>query len=102
MGDVQLVFRDKKIERIFSRELVSALVAMSDRPWPEVWRGKPITERWLAQKLADFGIHPKTLRIGEERAKGYELSDFGDAFERYLRPDGENAIDDSEDAGLDL
>jgi len=75
---------------------------MSDRPWPEAWRGKPITERWLAQKLADFGIHSKTLRIGEERAKGYELADFKDAFERYLRPDDENGIYDGEDAGLDL
>jgi hypothetical protein len=75
---------------------------MSDRPWPEVWRGKPITERWLAQKLGDFGIHPKTLRIGEERAKGYEQADFGEAFQRYLRPDEEIAIDDSEDEGFVL
>jgi len=75
---------------------------MSDRPWPEAWRGKPITERWLAQKLADFGIHSKTLRIDEERARGYELADFTDSFERYFRPDDENPTGETDNGGLDL
>jgi hypothetical protein len=60
------------------------LAEMKERPWPEVCRGKPITERWLARKLAAFGIHSKNLRIGEEQAKGYELADFAEKFDRYL------------------
>ena len=47
-------------------------------------RGKPITERWLARKLAAFGIHSKNLRTGEDQFKGYELADFTSAFDRYL------------------
>ncbi len=46
--------------------------------------GKPITAYQLSTVLAQFGIGPKTLRIGTERAKGYELVDFADAFSRYL------------------
>jgi hypothetical protein len=74
-------------ERMFSRDLIDALQQMSERPWPEVNRGRPIIERWLARNLVAFGIHSKTLRVGEERAKGYELADFREAFGRYL-PDG--------------
>jgi putative DNA primase/helicase len=82
-------------ERIFSKDLVHELAGLTERPWLEVCRGKPITERWLARNLAAFRIHSKTLRIGEERAKGYERADFSEAFERYLLPDGEDFIRDS-------
>lgn len=71
-------------ERIFSKDLVERLRAMNDRPWPEAQRGRPITERWLARLLGRFGIHPKTLRIGSDRAKGYEARDFEEVFERYV------------------
>jgi hypothetical protein len=77
------------VDRIFSRELVQSLCAMHDRPWPEVQRGKPISERWLARNLGRFGIRPKTLRIGEDRAKGYEGAAFADAFDRYLSGPGQ-------------
>jgi putative DNA primase/helicase len=72
------------VERIFSKELVETLCEMEDRPWNEVKRGKPITQNWLARQLGRFGIYPKTLRIGEGRAKGYQQADFADAFDRYL------------------
>ena len=34
-------------------------------------------------------IKPKTVRIGDEVRKGYELSMFTDAFQRYLDPQPE-------------
>lgn len=55
-----------------------------DRPWAEWSRGKVMTAYQLGKALAPFGVHSKTLRIGEERAKGYELADFSVAFSRYL------------------
>ena len=62
---------------------------MSDvRPWMALRKGKTVTQQWLAQHLHAYGIRPKTLRIGEERAKGYEWSDFTEAFKRYV-PRGE-------------
>ena len=71
LADIKQVFT---VDRIFSKDWsIELLAQLKERPWPEVCRGKPITERWLARKLAAFGIHSTTLRIGEEQAgKGYE------------------------------
>jgi Protein of unknown function (DUF3631) len=66
----------------------TSLQELSERPWPEVCRGKTITERWLARNLAAFGICSKTLRIGDERAKGYELTDFSDALNAIYQSKG--------------
>jgi hypothetical protein len=84
LADIQQVFNETRAERIFSKSLVETLCAMSDRQWPEAHRGKPITETWLAHRLRAFGISSRTLRIGDNRAKGYELADFTEIFERYL------------------
>jgi uncharacterized protein DUF3631/CHC2-type zinc finger protein len=92
LADIQQVFT---AERMFSKDLIEQLAQLSERPWPEVCRGKAITERWLARNLAAFGIRSKTLRIGEERAKGYELSDFKETFERYLKPEEGDFIRDT-------
>jgi len=72
------------IERMFSRDLVETLSEMKERPWPDVCRGKPITERWLARNLTAFGVKPKTLRISADRFKGYEVDQFHDVFDRYI------------------
>jgi hypothetical protein len=74
------------IERIFSKDLCEKLLSMKERPWPELQKGKPISERWIARNLAAFGIRSKNIRISEEQAKGYEVADFKDAFERYVMP----------------
>jgi Protein of unknown function (DUF3631) len=81
LADIKRVF---KADGIFSRDLIEKLAEMKERPWPDVCRGKPITERWLARKLAAFDIHSKNMRIGEKQAKGYELADFAETFDRYL------------------
>jgi putative DNA primase/helicase len=88
LTDIRQVLADSTGPRIFSKSLVESLCAMSDRPWPEANRGKPITESWLARRLHPFGINPRTLRIGDERAKGYETAHFNEAFERYLSSPG--------------
>jgi putative DNA primase/helicase len=72
------------LERIFSKKLVEALCEMRERPWSEAHRGKQITESWLARHLRRFSLHSTTLRIGNERAKGYKKTDFTDAFDRYV------------------
>jgi hypothetical protein len=100
LTDIQQVFagewpsppegqRPLPIERIFSKELVRLLCEMEEHPWAEAQRGKPMNERWLARQLGRFDIHSKTLRIGDERAKGYESAHFIRAFERYVRKPAE-------------
>lgn len=66
---------------------------MTDRPWPEANRGKPITETWLANRLRPFRILPKTIRIEPDRAKGYKLADFKEAFVRYIPEQGDSTRD---------
>jgi Protein of unknown function (DUF3631). len=58
-----------------------------------VQHGKPISEAWLARQLRRFGIRPKTLRIDDDRAKGYERAAFADAFDRYLSGPGQSCRD---------
>jgi len=64
--------------------LIEALASGPEAPWATWSRGKPITARQLSKRLGDFGIGPKSIRIGSRVVKGYELSQFTDAFTRYL------------------
>jgi hypothetical protein len=84
LTDIAQIFSDRNTERVFSKTLVRSLCDMIGRPWPEAHRGRAISETWLARRLHEFGIKPRTLRIGSERAKGYEIVDFTEAFARYL------------------
>ncbi len=88
LSDIQQAFGEKDADKLFSKELVEVLCAMTDRPWPEGRRDKPITEAWLARRLKPFGVHPKSIRIEPHNLKGYELSAFQDAFSRYLPDKG--------------
>jgi hypothetical protein len=92
LADVRQAFEENHAEKMFSKTLIETLCGMSDRQWPEAHRGKPITESWLARRLRSFGITSKTLRIGDNRAKGYELADFTEAFERYLSAGGNRNV----------
>lgn len=92
--DIREILNDTDAKRIFSRSLVEELCSLSHRPWPEANRGRVITEHWLARRLALFGIKPTTMRIDDDRAKGYEISDFTEAFDRYLT-ESDSSIRDS-------
>jgi hypothetical protein len=81
--------------RIFTFDLLSALVGLAESPWGEVRKGdKPINDRWLSRALREFKIRSKTLRIKEKIGKGYELADFSEAFSRYL-PHTETGFEDA-------
>jgi Protein of unknown function (DUF3631) len=71
--------------RIFSQDIVDALVAIEDGPWKFYSgkdRNKPITQNGLARLLKP--IVPQNLRVGALQAKGYERHQFEEYFERYL------------------
>lgn len=84
LADVKAVFDTKKAGKVFSADLLEALIADEEAPWAAWNRGKPITIRQLSAKLADFGIKSKDTRQGFEVKKGYHLEQFADAFARYL------------------
>jgi hypothetical protein len=85
LADIEAVFTSlNNCERLFSKRLIAELVADEVKPWATYHKGKPLTERQLARLLAPFGVKPGTMRIEDDRAKGYLRADFADAFERYL------------------
>jgi putative DNA primase/helicase len=94
LTDIATIYEERQADRIFSKKLVEALIAMSDRPWPEAKgvHGKPITETWLANRLRAFGVHPKTMRVETERAKGYAREEFSEAFARFLPEPPQQAV----------
>jgi Protein of unknown function (DUF3631) len=89
LADIRQIFIQKTpLDPLFSAELLSALLAMVDRPWPEAGRnGRALTERGMAELLKPFGLRThKTVRRGKKTAKGYHSTEFKDAFSNYLVP----------------
>jgi hypothetical protein len=84
LSDVRLVFADGDGERLTSKALTAALAALEGRPWSEICRGRPITDRLVARLLGRFRVKPKSIRVGDATPKGYLLDDLTDAFARYL------------------
>lgn len=76
--------------RLLTRDLLAALVEREHEPWGSWWgvgidkgdiRGPGYR---LAKLLRPYGIGSKSIRVGDERAQGFERSDFDDVFSRYV------------------
>lgn len=84
LADIRLIFAERRLDRISSADLVTALIEVETSPWAECSHGKPITKSKLARILGRFGITPISVRFEDGIRKGYRFSDFQDAFSRYL------------------
>jgi hypothetical protein len=84
LADIRDVFERKQVEKICTKDLIAALVNDDEKPWATYYRGKPIIPSQLAKLLAPYGIKPKTVRVNGRTPKGYDASQFADAFARYL------------------
>jgi Protein of unknown function (DUF3631) len=75
---------------ISSSDLIACLLDKSESPWGEANKGgKPINERWLSVRLADYEIKPGKLPREENGQKrGYKVTAFQNAFARYV-PSGQ-------------
>jgi hypothetical protein len=98
--DIFVIFILAKRDRVFTRELVEGLQGREDRPWVELRRGKLVTEIWLAQQLRAYGIRPRTIRLGDQVAKGYLEEDFIDTFRRYIPKSEVDALKAEMEEGL--
>jgi putative DNA primase/helicase len=87
LSDIQEIFDAKKVDRLFSVDLVAALTEDDEKPWAGYNRGFPIKPAQVAKRLREYGICSKTIRIYGDTKKGYMRSQFEDAFSRYLCPD---------------
>ena len=84
LADIQVIFKEKEVDRIATAELIQALCSDDEKPWKTYSKGFPITPRQLANKLKAYDIHSKTIRIGDDTAKGYEKDQLTEAFSRYI------------------
>ncbi|MDE2420907.1 MAG: DUF3631 domain-containing protein [Gammaproteobacteria bacterium] len=85
LADIKQAFESMRVTRISSIDLLERLCSDDEAPWATWLHGKPMTPRKLAQRLCEFGIKSKTLRGGAGTFKGYELSDFKDVFNHYIK-----------------
>jgi Protein of unknown function (DUF3631) len=76
--DLKETFGHDGVGRLFSAEIVAALHDIEESPWEHM------TARRLATMLKPFGIRPTQIRIGDRTMKGYLMTDFLDAWSRFL------------------
>lgn len=85
LADLRAVFGDAHV--MSTESILKALHALEESPWSDL-RGSPLNPRGLAQRLRQYGVRSKQVRIGEVTLKGYALEDLHDAWSRYLPPVG--------------
>lgn len=91
LSDIRRVFITQDTDRLASAGLASALAEIETSPWGEWIHGRPITLIGVARLLKPFEIRPHPVRDGTKVFRGYEKTDFEDAWGRYLGPDGSPA-----------
>jgi Protein of unknown function (DUF3631) len=89
LDDIKAIFTERDTDRLASSDLTDVLVKIEGRPWAEYGRNdKPLSQNQLARLLKRVNIVPSVVRIGAETPRGYLLSQFSEAFERYLSAEG--------------
>ncbi len=78
------MFERHQTDALFTATILEELAKREDRPWPEYSRDKPITARGVARLVGRFDVKPRTVRIGNETQKGYDLETLAPVFKRYL------------------
>lgn len=87
LAAIREVFEHRGVDRLPTATLVEALCADSEGPWATWNRGKEISPRQIARKLAGYKIRPTTFRLPNGTTpKGYARESFADAWNRYLPP----------------
>ena len=84
LADIKSILDSKMVARISTADLLTALTDDPEAPWATYNRGKPLTPRQLSRMLKAYEVHSKTVRFGSSTPKGFEYSQFKDAFARYL------------------
>jgi hypothetical protein len=85
LRDIRNAFEYECTSKLSTISLIEILCSDREGPWASFSSTKPITPRDIANLLADFDIASKNLRIGGGVVKGYEFTQFEDAFARYVR-----------------
>lgn len=93
LADIQEVFENRNVQRIKTADLIDALCQDEEKSWATYNRGKPISPRQVANRLKEYGIASKNIRVESyEICKGFERTQFDEAFLRYLANPGKNPL----------
>ena len=84
LADIRSIFTDKNLTQLHSQDLVDQLIEMDDHPWVEWKHGKPMTKTSLARLIKPYGVRSKSVRTHFGVRRGYTITQFQDAFARYL------------------
>jgi putative DNA primase/helicase len=87
LADIRVLFKTSGSDRLGSQQLCDHLAGLEESPWG-AWgkRAKPISQNQLSGLLKPYGVTSRSIRTGQDVMRGYLLSDFLDAFDRYLTP----------------
>ena len=88
LTDLKAVFGDR--EHMTTEDILSALIRIDEAPWGDL-KGKPLNDRGLAQRLREYQIKSKVIRVGDKTPRGYKRADLLDAWTRYLPNASHNA-----------
>ena len=99
LEDIRALFERGGPSFLPSADILKALEAMEERPWPEFRRGKAITARQLVHLLRPFDIKPKQKRDGKDVIRGYTKDSFTDVFARYLAAGSVTPLQTASEAG---
>jgi len=87
LGDIKEIFdKPENNERITTVSLLEELNSNIEKQWATLNNGRSMDARQLASRLKGYQIHPKPMRIFNGVAKGYQKSDFMEAWKLYLSP----------------
>lgn len=87
LADVREIFDNAGHKRLSTAELVATLNLKEDSPWQGWSEGEGLDARSLSRMLRPFDIAPKNHRLDNAHIiKGYDRTDFDDAWSRYLGP----------------
>jgi putative DNA primase/helicase len=86
LADIKAAFDQDHSMRLGTAKLIERLCADDMAPWVTWNRGKPLSPRQLAKRLAEYDIRVRKLRIDGSPLQGFERSQFEDAWARYLAP----------------
>jgi hypothetical protein len=85
LADLREIFEARRVDRLHTSDMITALNAMDERPWPSLYV-KGLNANNLARLLKPYGVESKTVRVDQTPLKGYLRADLEDVWARYLPP----------------
>lgn len=85
LADIRAAFGVDVRAHLPTARIIDTLTADPERPWTSSRRGRKLDARELAERLANFGLRPMSLKMPDDVVvRGYRGEGLADAFARYL------------------